>query len=450
MTTPNNHNTARTLDDALRVLTLSDTYTTTVVTLAVTLLGLAAGVIGVFALLRKRAMVADALAHATLPGIAAAFAATSALGIAGKPLPILLAGAALAAALASLAIHLINTHTRLTEDTAITAVLSVGFGLGIVGTSYIQTNTPGAAGGLNAFIYGQTAAIQHHDAITMAALAAIAIIASICLHKEFTLACFNPGFANAQGWPVHAIDLAILALVLTVTVAGLQAVGLILVVALLIIPPAAARFWTERLPILLVTSAAIGAVSGYLGAAASALFQNKPAGAVIVLTAGALFLISMLAAPHRGITAAAIRNARHRLRIASDHLLEAAYNLERQTPTPGTLTNERIKRLAQQRRWNPILTAFLQRRATLRGHARRTQRGLELTEQGREHGRRIARNHALWEQYLITHAEVAPSHVDHSVDQVEHILSPQIIKQLEHEIQSSATKDETKHPAHHQ
>ncbi len=166
--------------------------------------------------------------------------------------------------------------------------------------SHIQTLGTGAEGGIAKFIYGQTATMSAREATAIALVAAAATVAVLLLFKEFRLACFDREFATAQGWPVTLIDLLMMALVVLVTVIGLRAVGLILVVALIIIPAAAARFWTERLSVMTLCAAAIGAASGYLGAAASALFPSFPAGGVIVLTAGAFFILSMLLAPARG------------------------------------------------------------------------------------------------------------------------------------------------------
>jgi len=276
-----------TLVEVWETLTLRAGFNTNTVILGTTMLGLAAGVIGVFALLRKRSLVTDALSHATLPGIALAYLAALALGVSGRSLPVLLAGAATSGVLGVLGIQAILRYTRLREDAAIGIVLSVFFGAGVVGMSYIQANAPTQAAGLDAFIYGQTAAMLPRDAALMAGIAALALLASLLLLKEFAVVCFNDSFARATGWPVSAIDLLMMAMVVLVTVAGLQAVGLILVVAMLIIPAVAARLWTDRLWILVLLAGGIGALSGYAGAAVSALLPNKPAGSVIVLTAGA-------------------------------------------------------------------------------------------------------------------------------------------------------------------
>lgn len=424
------------LEDTLRVLTLRAGFNTNTVVAGATLLGLAAGVVGVFALLRKRSLVTDALSHATLPGIALAFLAATALGYTGRSLPVLLTGAAVTGVAAIACIQLILKHTRLREDAAIGIVLSVSFGAGVVGLSYIQSNAAANAAGLSKFIYGQTAAMSVADATFMGVIAAAAIAAALLLHKEFALVCFNDAFAKVGGWPVAAIDLAMMALVVLVTVAGLQAVGLILVVALLIIPAVAARFWTERLSRLLVLAGALGALSGYLGATASALLPRQPAGAVIVLTAGTIFTISMLLAPRRGVIANTARHARLRLRIAGEHLLEAAHDHARDHPHTPHLDRATRHSIARQRGWHPAALAAITALLVARKRLATTRRGLTLTPRGAADGARVRRNHDLWTAYLIKHADVAPNHVDWSVDQVEHVLSTELIAQLEDELQT--------------
>ncbi len=418
-----------------KTLTLRAGFNTSTVILGTTLLGLAAGIVGVFALLRKRSLVTDALSHATLPGIALAFLLAPGLGVGGRSLPLLLLGATASAALSVLCIQLILRHTRLREDAAIGIVLSVFFGAGVVGLSYIQKNAPAGAAGLSHFIFGQTAAMSVGDATLMGSIALVAIGAALLFFKEFSLACFNDAFARVQGWPVSLIDLAMMALVVLVTVAGLQAVGLVLVVAMLIIPPVAARFWSERLWVLVALAGVFGASSGYLGAVVSALLPGKPAGAVIVLTAGVIFSLSMLLAPSRGVVASTARRLHLRLRMAGDHLLEAAHESASKTdlaPGEGVVTPDDLRSLARLRGWPPWFGPLVVHALTHGGMlSRRPGRGLALTEAGRERGARVRRNHTLWSQYLITYADIAPTHVDWSVDQVEHVLSDTLIAELE-------------------
>jgi manganese/zinc/iron transport system permease protein len=425
------------LGEALEVLTFQGGYNTNAVLVGSAMLGLAAGVVGVFALLRKRSLVADAIGHATLPGIVIAFLVAVSMGGGGRSLPVLLLGAGLAGGLAVVCIFGILRFTRLREDAAIGIVLGVFFGVGVVLLSYVQRpeNVSASPAGLHHFIYGQTAAMRAGDAMLMAgiALGAVAVIA--VLFKEFALTCFNDGYARASGFPVGLLDAAMLTLVVLVTVAGLQAVGLILVIALLIIPPVAARLWTDRLPRLLLIAGGLGALSGYVGAAMSALLPRAPAGSVIVLCGGGVFLVSLLAAPRHGVVALGGRRGLQRVRIAGEHLLEAAYEhsvSRRGVATIPSRTLQAMERLWGWPKWmGPIVVASLRRR----GYLRRTDGGYELTGRGVVRGARIARNHRLWQQYLLMYADVAPGHVDWSADMVEHVLSPELVAELEEAVQ---------------
>lgn len=423
-----------TLDELLRTLTLRAGFNAAVVVIGTTLLGLAAGVVGTFALLRRRALMGDALAHAALPGVAIAFLVAVAFGIAGKNLAVLLPGAAITGVLGVLAVQFIVRNTRLTEDTAIGAVLSVFFGAGVVLLSVVQASPAGDQAGLATFIYGQTAAMTVADATLMGAVALIAALAASLLFKEFALVCFDDAFARVQGRPVSVIDLLMMSLVVLVTVAGLHAVGLILVVALLIIPAAAARFWTERLWRMTVIAGAIGAISGYLGAVTSALMPRMPAGAVIVLASGVVFLVSMFLAPARGVLASAIRSTRLRMKIARDHLLLTMLRMGDGNPNVAIT----LDTLARARGWSELHTraiAWSLARSRLAG----THNGaLTLSSAGLDAARRVARTRALWESYLTRYADVAPSHVDYSADLIEHVLPPDLVRELEAALDADA------------
>ena len=300
------------LERAIAVLTLQAGYNSAVVLVGAALLGVAAGVVGCFTFLRRRALISDALAHATLPGIAGAFIFGAAFGFETRSLPLLLTGAVLSGALGVLVVQWMARYTRLPEDAAIGAVLSVFFGLGVVLLSFIQTMPTGGQAGLAHFILGQTAAMAWSEAVAMGALALFATIVVMLFFKELRLVCFDASFAQAQGWPVFRIDLLIASLTVLVTVIGLQTVGLVLIIALLIVPPVSARFWSDRLPHIVGISAAIGGASCYIGATLSAVLPDVPAGAIIVVTAGAFFAVSLAFAPRRGLIAAALSRVRMR------------------------------------------------------------------------------------------------------------------------------------------
>ncbi len=422
--------------DVLRVVSLQD-YNTRIVVVGVMMLGLAAGCVGAFLLLRKRALLGDALSHATLPGIGVAFIIASAMGATGKSLPVLLLGATAGGVFGMLTILAIVHFTRIREDAALGIVLSVFFGAGVAITSLIQSMQSGHAAGLSSFIYGKTASMLYGDALLLTCAAAA--VAAICalLFKELSLLCFDAGYAAAQGFNVKLLDVVLMGLVVAVTVIGLQAVGLILMVAMLVIPPAAARFWTNHLPTLAVLSAVIGAASGLVGAAISALAPRMPAGALIVLAAGAAFLLSTLLGTSGGALPRLVQQAGLRRKIARQHLLRTLHELSetrsagaRPQPSGARVPIEAVRAA---RSWTP---AAVRREL---GRARRdglltwdsADPHVALTSAGVAEAARVVRNHRLWEMYLITHADIAPSHVDRDADEVEHVLSREMIASLE-------------------
>ncbi|WP_454020175.1 metal ABC transporter permease [Azospirillum sp. Marseille-Q6669] len=389
-------------EEALRVLTFQSGFNSAVVVAGTAALGLAGGTVGTFLLLRRRALVSDALSHATLPGIAVAFLVGAALGLPERSLPLLLAGAVASGVVGLLTVQALSRFTRLTEDSAIGAVLSVFFGLGVVLLSVIQNLELGGQAGLKTFILGQTAAMAQGEAIAIGLLAAGAALAVALLFKELRVLAFDPGFAAVQGWPVGALDLVLMGLATLVTVIGLQTVGLILVVALLIIPPAAARFWTDRLPALTVAAAVIGALSGWLGATLSALLPKLPAGAVIVLVAGGFFLLSFLFAPARGLVAAALRQGRLRLTFAERRALT---DLLDGRPVEGSVA------------------LWLRLRGYIRDGA--------LTPAGQTAARAAARDRRLWERFLADYPALLPAHANWGVDPIDSVLPGDMVRLLE-------------------
>lgn len=287
----------------LQALTLRAGYNATLVTLGATAFGLAAGLAGTFLTLRRRALVADAMAHATLPGVVLAFVAMVALGGEGRALPGLMAGAAVTAALGFLAVEALAARTRLPEDAAIGAVLSVGFGLGVVLLTAVQGMQAGQQAGLQGFLLGSTAGMLRSEAVTVALGGAAVAAALFALRRPLTMVAFDAGHAATMGLPVRALDLALLALVLAITVTGLRIVGVVLVVAMLVIPAVAARFWSDRAFRVGLLAAALGGLSAWIGAALSAAMPDMPTGPVIVLVAAAVLTLSFVLGPARGIAA---------------------------------------------------------------------------------------------------------------------------------------------------
>ncbi len=270
-------------------------YNTSIVLIGVTLLGASSGLIGCFAVLRRRALTGDALAHAALPGLCLAF-----MIVGDRSAPAMLLGALGTGLLGISIISALRRWTRIKEDAAIGIVLSVFFGVGAVLRQIIQQLPTSSKAGLQNYIFGAAATMIEEDVFWIAALFFLTVVVVTLLFKELQLTAFDIGFAQAQGWPVFYLDIILMALIAVAVVVGLPAVGVLMMAALLIIPAAAARFWTDRLGFMLLLSAGFGILAGIIGTGISANYP-MPAGPTIILVATVIFLLSMTAAPRRGL-----------------------------------------------------------------------------------------------------------------------------------------------------
>jgi manganese/zinc/iron transport system permease protein len=262
------------------------------------LLGLSSGVIGSFAYLRKQSLMGDALSHAALPGVCIAFMLTGT-----KSIFFFLIGAIVSGVIATFMIGYITRNSRIKQDSALGIILTVFFGFGIVLLTQIQHSDSGNQSGLDKFLFGQAASMVQSDVYTMTVISVILVALSILFFKEFKLLSFDPGFAKGIGLPILMLDQFIMLLIVTAVVVGIQAVGVVLMAALLITPAVAARYWTEKLHIMVVLSGLFGALSGFAGTMISTMANNLPTGPLIVLSATTIFVISVIFAPRRGVIA---------------------------------------------------------------------------------------------------------------------------------------------------
>ena len=421
--------------ELLNVLLLRD-YNTRLVVLCTLLLGCACGLMGGFLLLRKRSLMGDTLSHATLPGVGLAFIIAVLLGGDGKSLPLLLAGATVTGVLGCMTVLFIRNNSRIKDDAAMGIVLSVFFGAGVAILGFVQTMPECSAAGLEAFIYGKTASMVRSDFDLLMMVTAVVLLLSVLLFKEFRLLCFDESYASAQGWPVKVLDVLLLALVTAVTVAGLQAVGLILIIAFLITPAAAARFWTERLDKMLLLSAVIGGLSGWLGASISALAPRLPAGALIVLVAASCFLLSMLFGSERGVLVRFLRQHELKRRIGRQHLLRALYEILEADDLGSSQVQIRpvpFRQVRGRRSWSDQQLRRTIHQAYQDGLLgnQTSDDEILLTEAGLDAAAQVTRNHRLWELYLIEYADVSTSRVDRDADAVEHVLGESLVASLE-------------------
>ena len=307
---------------------LSD-YTLQNVALGAAILGVISGVLGSFAVLRQQSLVGDALSHAALPGVCLGFIVAGA-----RDLGAIMAGALLTGGLAALLILALTWLTRLKTDAAIGISLSVFFALGVVLLTVIQGSGGASQAGLESFLFGQAAAILRSDLEVMGAITGVALAVVLLLWKEFKLVTFDPTFARTLGLPVTVLEVTLTVMVALAVVVGLQMVGVVLMAAMVIAPAVAARQWTRRLEHMVVLSALIGMASGVTGAVISALGRGLATGPLIVLSASAIVLVSILFAPGRGVVWDALKRAGERRSLRGRQVLTTLLQLTRKHDNP--------------------------------------------------------------------------------------------------------------------
>ena len=279
----------------LNILTHLD-YTLMVVAIGAALLGTVSGALGTYAVLRRQSLLGDAISHAALPGIAIAFLLT------GSKTPLILVlGAAIAGWLGTLLILSVVRLTRIKYDSALGIVLSTFFGFGLVLHTLIQRTGNANQAGLDTFLFGQAATILKSDVLTIGILGGIAIAIMLVFWKELKLLVFDEGFAASLGFPIRALDILLTSLLVIAIVLGLQAVGAVLMSAMLVAPAVAARQWTDKFSVMMFLAACFGALAGVSGTIISSSASRIPTGPTIVLCATVVVGFSILFAPNRGL-----------------------------------------------------------------------------------------------------------------------------------------------------
>lgn len=398
-----------------------------IVTFGTMFIGMSAAMVGSFAFLRKRSLIGDAIAHAILPGIAISFMLTQ-----SKNPYILMFGALLSGWAAMLLIDAISKNSKIKPDTAIGLVLSVFFGVGILLLTHIQHSGAGNQAGLDQFLFGKAASMTADDLKAYAVVASILLLVVILLFKEFKLLSFNAEFAKISGLPVNSLQFILSSITVLAIATGIQAVGVVLMAALIITPAAAARSWTENLITLLIIAGLAGMVSGFFGSYISFTAPNMPTGPWIVLSLSAIALFSLFFAPKRGLWSKVKRQRDNRRKILTENILKAIYHLsekedknfvhltEAQLQTIRNFSNEELRMGLRLLHKNYLIL--------------RSPEGFHLTESGLVEAKRVVRLHRLWEMYLTQRMRLKADHIHPNAETIEHIISPEIEKELLREL----------------
>ncbi|MEM1312954.1 MAG: metal ABC transporter permease [Pseudomonadota bacterium] len=299
-------------------------HTFRMVFLGTTLIGLVSGALGAFAYLRQQSLISDVVAHSALPGALAAFLiAVVVLDVNGRNMLGLIVGAVTTGTLAALFANAIAARTKIRIDTAMAISLTVFFGAGMILLRIISNGAYPGKGGINDYLFGNASVITTADLATSAAVGAVALILMLVFWKEFALRTFDPTLSTMLGFRAAVVDTLMFTNIVIAIVIGVKAVGVVLMIAFVVTPPASARQWTNTLPGMVVLSSLIGGVGSGVGAYLSIMLGNIPTGPMIVLTLFSIFVVSLLASPHRSVIAAARRRARAREALRQDLLAEA-------------------------------------------------------------------------------------------------------------------------------
>ncbi|MDU1362157.1 MAG: metal ABC transporter permease [Veillonella sp.] len=277
-------------------MTILQSYTTQMVLLGTALLGLASGIAGTFAVLRKESLIGDGLSHAALPGVVIAFLLT---GI--KDIEVLIAGAALSSITAAWLITITVENSKIKFDGALATILSAFFGLGMVLLTYVQSLNNAGQAGLSKFIFGQAATILARDVYITSAAALIIIVLTALFWKELKLISFDVEYAKTLQIPVTFTLILYRSLLIMTIIIGIQSVGAILISSLLIAPAVGARQWTNKLGTMCILAGLFGMISAIGGTIWSTSVPKLPTGPAIIVILSILVLLSLIFAPNRGM-----------------------------------------------------------------------------------------------------------------------------------------------------
>lgn len=391
-------------------------------------LGVSCGLLGSFIVVRKLSLFGDTLSHAVLPGVAIGYL------VAGEKDPLaIFIGATLAGILGTVMVNLIKKTTHIKEDSSLGMVLAGFYGVGIVLMNRIQKLPTGTQSGLDKFLFGQAAALSPTEVWMIAGVAVAAVLMVLLFFRQFLIGSFDIGFARAMGLPAGLFHYLLMMLLAFTVVVSLQAVGAVLVSAMLVIPAASAYLLTDRMHLMLVLASAFGIFSGVLGAFFSFLGNSLPTGPLMVLAASSVFTLSFLFSPKHGLVSRWRKRRSSAVRIKNENTLKAIYHVREGNGFAGEGVS--VKDLAL--RMNETEAETLRRLAGLRSVGVCDLKNIEggqlalLNPDGWLRACAVVRNHRLWELYLTNQAEYEPDHVHDDAEIIEHVLGEETVRRLE-------------------
>lgn len=429
-------------------------------TIGCMLMCFAAALVGVFSLLRRQALIGEALSHAAYPGVIASAVAAAWLGFEADETVLALAialGGGASALMGLWCIQLLERKLAVSSDAALCFILAIFFGFGITLASNAQFSYPLIYRSVQAYLYGQAATMTDSHIMLYGILAFVVAAVIALFFKELQLVTFDRAFAMTLGLPCRTIDTIFFLLLVASIVIGIRAVGVVLMSAMLIAPAVTARQFCKNLRSMLLLAGASGAFSGYLGNYLSSAISeilataypsqrlSMPTGPAIVVVAAALALFSLLFAPERGALIRLIRAILFRYRCLCENILKGIWKKENKKETLPHYTDEFSFKVLKSEHLCSAFSLYLALlQLVYNGWLQRAPGGFHLTAGGKIKAARIIRVHRLWEVYLADYLGVGAERVHLSAEEMEHVLTPELEKEL------TLLLDNPHHDPHHQ
>jgi manganese/zinc/iron transport system permease protein len=385
--------------------------------------------IGTFALLRKRALIGDAIAHSLLPGLCLGFILSG-----EKNLSFLLVGAFISGWLSTYAVDLIVNKSKVKQDAAIGIVLSTFFAVGVVLLTYIQNNAAGQQAGLDHFLFGQAAAITKNEILIFGLIFFVVVITIVVFYRSFVAVTFNKDFAHSIGLPVRFIEFLITSLTVMAIASGIQAMGVILMSALVVAPGVAGRFWSHNLKKIIFLAITFSVLSGIAGAYISYSSSGMPTGPWVVVIMSLIVGVSILLAPNSGILSRYNRGRQNRSKILHENILKAIFLYHEKKEKVQLDLKLSVHDLMEVRKFDTTELRSGLNKLKRKGLVLEDGSSFGLTDAGQVESKRVVRLHRLWEQYLLKRTQIDTEHVHSGAEAIEHILTPEIEAELEREL----------------
>lgn len=411
------------LEDIISFFSFSN-HSLNVVILGTVILGITTAVVGCFSFLQKRALIGDAISHSILPGVCVGFM------LSGSKNPIyLIFFSALSGLLSVYFMDFIRRKSKLKNDTALAVTLTFFFGVGLMLLSVIQNSGNAAQSGVDQFLFGQAAAMLESDLKIYGLVCIATLIIVTVFFKAFSLVSFDVNFGKSIGLPVRMYQFMLTTITVVAVAIGIQTVGVVLMAAMLITPASGARFWTNKLSKMVWIAAIFGGVSGLFGAFISYILPNMPTGPWVIISLSVITAFSILFAPKRGVLYSLRKKKDWNAKLNRENILKAFYHLgESEGNFDQSLTTEDLiyKRYFTSSQLSKGLKQLKSENKLNEVNGKWT-----LTLAGLKEGKRLAKIHRLWEIYLTKHLNIAPDHVHEDAESIEHIITPELEKELE-------------------